>query len=50
MINIAKITKVNYFTKERKAKINPANQEKYNKYLKSFIEETKKLKISLKQK
>jgi len=34
---MAKITKVKYFTKERKAKINPANQEKYNKYLKSNI-------------
>jgi len=37
VITIAKISKVKYFTKERKEKINPANQEKYNKYLKSNI-------------
>lgn len=34
---MSRIIKVKYFTKERKAKINPANQEKYNKYLKSSI-------------
>ena len=34
---MAKITKVNYFTPERKAKINPDNQTKYDKYLKSSI-------------
>ncbi len=37
MFKIAKIIKVKYFTKERKAKINPENQSKYNKYLKSNI-------------
>jgi integrase/recombinase XerC len=33
----AKIVKVKYFTKERKSKINPENQAKYDKYLKSNI-------------
>jgi hypothetical protein len=35
--------KSNFYSKEKVT-------ERYNKYLKSFIEETKKLKISLKQK
>jgi integrase/recombinase XerC len=34
---MAKITKVNYFTPERKALINPKNIELYNKYTKSNI-------------
>lgn len=34
---MAKIVKINYFTKERKAKISSSNLEKYNKYLKSNI-------------
>ena len=33
----SKITKVKYFTKERKDKINPNNIVKYQKYLKSNI-------------
>lgn len=34
---MAKITKVKYFTKDKVAKINPENQAKYDKYLKSNI-------------
>ena len=34
---MAKITKVKYFTDEKKSKINPENLEKYQKYLKSNI-------------
>lgn len=41
---MAKIVKVNYFTKERRGKINPDNQEKYNKYLRSNIIKNKDVK------
>jgi len=37
VFTIAKIIKIKYFTKERKAKINPESQAKYDKYLKSNI-------------
>lgn len=41
---MAKVVKVKYFTKERKAKINPDNVEKYDKYLKSNIIKNKDVK------
>jgi integrase/recombinase XerC len=40
---VAKITKVKYFTDERKAKINPDNIVKYEKYLKSNIIKNKEV-------
>lgn len=43
---MAKITKIKYFTEERKAKINPENQAKYNKYLKSNIIKNKDVEFS----
>lgn len=41
---MAKITKIRYFTPERKAKINPENQVKYDKYLKSNVIKNKDVK------
>jgi integrase/recombinase XerC len=40
---MAKITKVNYFTPERKALINPVNIQLYEKYLKSSIIKNKEV-------
>lgn len=40
---MAKIVKVKYFTEERKAKINPENIAKYEKYLKSNIIKNKEV-------
>jgi integrase/recombinase XerC len=40
----SKITKIKYFTKERQSKINPENQAKYDKYLKSNIIKNKDVK------
>lgn len=40
----SKIKKVKYFTEERKSKINPENQVKYDKYLKSNIIKNKDVK------
>jgi len=40
---VAKIVKVKYFTEERKAKINPENIAKYEKYLKSNIIKNKEV-------
>jgi integrase/recombinase XerC len=34
---MAKITRIKYFTDEKKALINPDNQKKYDKYLNSNI-------------
>ena len=44
MINIAKITKVNYFTPDKIALINPDNILLYDKYLKSNILKNKEVK------
>lgn len=41
---MGKITKIRYFTKEKKDKINPENIAKYNKYLKSNIIKNKDVK------
>lgn len=40
---MGKITKVKYFTKEKKDKINPGNIKKYDKYLKSNIIKNKEV-------
>jgi integrase/recombinase XerC len=41
---MSRITKILYFTKERQSKINPENQAKYDKYLKSNIIKNKDVK------
>lgn len=46
IFNMAKVIKVRYFTKEKKAKINPDNKKLYDKYLKSNIIKNKDVKDS----